>query len=203
MERQSKVIANNTRTFKRFTVDLLIPVFIIMNNTSTDFRKITVFVFDIDGVLTDGTVLVMENGLQARRMNIKDGYALQLAVKNGYRILVISGAGTSPVIERLNKLGITEVFFSIKDKKTFIENFKTENKLSPEEILYMGDDIPDMDAMSVVGIAACPADAATEIQQIASYISPFSGGSGCVRDVIGKVLKLNNHWQHKTDVASG
>lgn len=156
----------------------------------------------MDGVLTDGSVLVLENGLQARKMSIKDGYALQLAIKKGYRILVVSGANSSPVGDRLNKLGITDVSMSVADKKLFVEKFMTDNKLQADEILYMGDDIPDLEVMSIVGLSACPADAVAEIKTISKYISPFNGGNGCVRDVIEQVLKLNDHWHHQKDVTS-
>ncbi|MEI9944849.1 MAG: HAD hydrolase-like protein [Chitinophagaceae bacterium] len=166
------------------------------------FRKITTFIFDIDGVLTDGTVLVLENGLQARRMNIKDGYALQLAVKTGYKIYVVSGSTASPVVERLNKLGITEVHFSVLDKKKFVETLLANNNLEPSKVLYMGDDIPDLPAMKAVGLPVCPADAVTEIRNISSYISTFSGGFGCVRDVIEKVLKANDQWYSDSSIPS-
>lgn len=166
------------------------------------FKNITTFIFDVDGVLTDGTVLVLENGLQARRMNIKDGYALQLAVKKGYRLLVISGAAASPVVDRLNKLGITDIHMGVADKKTFIKNFITNKNLSTDQVLFMGDDMPDLSAMSIVGLPVCPADAVMEIKEAAKYVSPVNGGYGCVRDVIEKVLKLKNDWQHTTDIAS-
>jgi 3-deoxy-D-manno-octulosonate 8-phosphate phosphatase (KDO 8-P phosphatase) len=172
----------------------------ITNNVQ--FKNITTFIFDIDGVLTDGTVLLLENGLQARTMNIKDGYALQLAVKKGYKVLAVSGADSALAAGRLNKLGITDVHLSVTDKKKFIAGFITANNLKKEEILYMGDDMPDLPAMSVVGLPTCPSDAVMEIKEAASYISSFSGGMGCVRDVIEKVLKLNNHWSHDADTAS-
>lgn len=166
------------------------------------FKNINTFIFDIDGVLTDGTVLVLENGLQARRMSIKDGYALQLAVKKGYRLLAVSGAAASPVIDRLNKLGITDVHVGVTDKKKFVEDFISTQKLNAETVLYMGDDIPDLEAMSYVGLPACPADAVAEVKAIAKYISDYSGGYGCVRDVIEQVLKPNGHWQHTGHIAS-
>jgi 3-deoxy-D-manno-octulosonate 8-phosphate phosphatase (KDO 8-P phosphatase) len=166
------------------------------------FLSITTFIFDIDGVLTDGTILVLENGLQARSMNIKDGFALQLAIKSGYQVMVISGSAPSPVTDRLNKLGITDVYMSVLDKKAFITSFIGKNKLKKEEVLYMGDDLPDLPAMSAVGLAACPADAATEIKDIVHYISPLNGGYGCARDVIEKVLKANNQWKYHPDVSS-
>lgn len=166
------------------------------------FKKITTFIFDMDGVLTDGSVLVLETGLQARRMSIKDGFALQLAVKTNYRVVVISGGSPSPVVDRLNKLGITEVHFSVRDKKTFITTYIEKNKLKSGEVLYMGDDLPDLPAMSAVGLPACPADAAPEIKEAVHYISPFNGGCGCARDVIEKVLKLNDHWGYHPEIAS-
>jgi len=166
------------------------------------FKRITTFIFDIDGVLTDGSVLVLENGLQARRMSIKDGFALQLAVKSGYRVMVVSGSSPSTVIDRLNKLGISEVHMSVLNKKSFVGSYMQKNGLKKEEVLYMGDDMPDLPVMSTVGLSACPADATTEILQAAKYISPINGGYGCVRDVIEKVLRANDHWRYREDVAS-
>jgi 3-deoxy-D-manno-octulosonate 8-phosphate phosphatase (KDO 8-P phosphatase) len=171
-------------------------------HTSERFKNITTFIFDVDGVLTDGTVLVLENGLQARRMSIRDGYALQLAVKKGYRMLVISGAAASPVVDRLNKLGITEVHMGVQDKKSFIEEFVAAHRLNTSNILFMGDDIPDLEAMTAVGLPACPSDAAGEIREVSQYISPYNGGSGCVRDVIEQVLRQRNDWHHRDDVSS-
>ncbi len=166
------------------------------------FQKITTFIFDVDGVLTDGTVLVLDNGLQARRMNIKDGFALQMAIKNGYRVLIVSGGNSPQVVHRLEKLGITDVHMSVLDKKTFVSDYMAKNKLSKEEVLFMGDDLPDLPAMSVVGLATCPADAVSEIKEFVQYISHLNGGNACVREVIEKVLKLNDHWNYQTDVAS-
>jgi 3-deoxy-D-manno-octulosonate 8-phosphate phosphatase (KDO 8-P phosphatase) len=166
------------------------------------FKPITTFIFDIDGVLTDGTVLVLENGLQARSMSIKDGFALQLAVKCGYRVLVVSGSTPSPVIDRLTKLGITDIHMSVLDKLSFISGYIEKNKLQKEEVLFMGDDLPDLPAMSIIGLSTCPADAAEEIRDAVKYISPSKGGHGCVRDVIEKVLKSNDQWNFHPDVAS-
>jgi len=171
-------------------------------NTMDDFKKITTFIFDMDGVLTDGTVLVMENGLQARRMSIRDGYALQLAIKKGYRLLVVSGANSSPVTDRLNKLGIMEVHMSVLNKKDLVEKYMAANNLKIDETMYMGDDVPDHAVMSLVGLPACPADAVEEIRAISKYISPATGGNGCVRDVIEQVLKQRGDWHHEEDVAS-
>jgi len=166
------------------------------------FKKITTFVFDVDGVLTDSTILLLENGLQARRMHIKDGLALQMAKKNGFRVVVISGANSKPVIERLNKVGIAEVYMSVEDKKVFLGNYIKTQGLVWEELLFMGDDLPDLMTMKEVGVSACPADAVTEVKEMASYISPLNGGVGCVRDVIEKVLKVQGKWIFDTSVTS-
>jgi 3-deoxy-D-manno-octulosonate 8-phosphate phosphatase (KDO 8-P phosphatase) len=166
------------------------------------FKQITTFIFDVDGVLTDGAVLVLENGLQARRMSIKDGFALQLAVKCGYRVVIVSGSSPSPVIDRLNKLGITEIHMSVLDKKSFITGYIEKNKLKKAEVLFMGDDLPDLPSMAIVGLACCPADATPEIKEAVHYTSPVNGGYGCVRDVIEKVLKPNDQWNYHPGVAS-
>ncbi len=166
------------------------------------FKPITTFIFDVDGVLTDGTVLVLDNGLQARKMSIKDGFALQMAVKNGYKVLIVSGGNSPQVANRLEKLGINDVHMSVLNKKEFINNYIDNNSLKKEELLYMGDDLPDLPAMSIVGMPCCPADAVQEIKAIVQYISPLKGGDACVRDVIEKVLKLNDHWHYREDVAS-
>jgi len=166
------------------------------------FKNITTFVFDVDGVLTDGTVLVLENGLQARTMNIKDGLALQMALKNGFNVIVISGGNSKPVEERLNKLGVKDVYMSIGDKKKFIDNYIAEKGLKWEELLFMADDLPDLELINAVGVATCPADAVQEIKERSKYISPANGGYGCVRDIIEKVLKVQDKWIFDKTVTS-
>jgi 3-deoxy-D-manno-octulosonate 8-phosphate phosphatase (KDO 8-P phosphatase) len=165
-----------------------------MMNVLEKFKPITTFVFDMDGVLTDGSLLVMPNGLMARRMNIKDGYALQLAVKKGYHVIVISGGNSPEVQERLHKLGVKEVYMRIEDKNEVLQHHLSKHNIQAEHVLFMGDDMPDYEVMKQVGLSCCPADAATDIQNIASYISPLKGGEGCARDVIEKVMKLQNNW---------
>ena len=166
------------------------------------FKQVKTFAFDMDGVLTDGNILVNDNNNWLRSMNIRDGYALQLAVKEGFRVVVISGSDSAFVRDRLNRLGINEVYMKVSEKENFLKKYLEENNLLSEELLFMGDDIPDYYCMKMAGIAACPADAAFEIKEIASYISPLKGGEGCVRDVIEKVLKLNNKWPLKNDTPS-
>ncbi|MDB5206959.1 MAG: family hydrolase [Flavisolibacter sp.] len=166
------------------------------------FRSITTFVFDIDGVLTDGTVLLLENGLQARQMNVKDGLALQMAIKAGYRVMIISGGTSEPVINRLQYLGIEEIHLGLKDKLKFFEGIRTQYGLSWSEVLYMGDDLPDIPVLEKAGLSSCPEDAVQEVKNISKYISHLQGGKGCVRDVIEKVLRLNGHWNYVPEIAS-
>lgn len=158
------------------------------------FAPIRTFVFDVDGVLTDGSLLATEDGHLLRRMNIKDGYALQLAVKKGYKVWIISGAKSEAVRARLNKLGIADVHVGIETKREHLQDIAATTQTSYESILYMGDDIPDYAAMQLCGLPCCPNDAVPEIKQVSKYISPRNGGEGCVRDVIEKVLKLNGDW---------
>ncbi|MBC7867067.1 MAG: 3-deoxy-D-manno-octulosonate 8-phosphate phosphatase [Gloeobacteraceae cyanobacterium ES-bin-316] len=171
-------------------------------NILAAFKPIKLFVLDVDGVLTDGTLLVLNDGQMARRMSIKDGYALQLAVKKGYRFLIISGGADEAVKMRLQNLGISSVFMNVTNKKEVLLQYVTSENLLWPEVLYMGDDIPDFATMQMAGVACCPADAVPEIKAISNYISPLNGGQGCVRDVIEKVLKLNNHWNDDGTTAS-
>jgi 3-deoxy-D-manno-octulosonate 8-phosphate phosphatase (KDO 8-P phosphatase) len=172
------------------------------DNLLAFFKKITHFVFDVDGVLTDGFLSILDDGQMVRRMNIKDGYALQLAVKQGYRVLIITGGNSETVRNRLNRLGIEDVFLKVENKKQKLAEYMAEKNIFPQELLFMGDDIPDYTAMQISGLACAPADAAPEIKQISQYISPVAGGYGCARDVIEKVLKLNGHWPLDTTIRS-
>lgn len=166
------------------------------------FKPISTLVFDVDGVLTDGRLLVMPGGLMARSMHVRDGYALQLAVKRGYRVVVISGGVSAEVRDRLNKLGVTEIYMQVTDKQAALMQYVQEHGLQLEEVMFMGDDIPDVEVMKKVGLACCPIDAVSEIKEISSYISPFTGGSGCARDVIEKVLKIRGDWSEDTHIPS-
>lgn len=168
------------------------------------FAKISTFIFDVDGVLTDGSVLLLEDGQMARCMNTKDGYAMQLAIKKGYRIAIISGGASEAVMTRLTKLGIKErdIFLKVESKTEVMHDYMTRNNIGRDEILYMGDDIPDYEVMKESGIACAPADAVGEIKHVAAYISPMPGGRGCVRDVIEKVMKLRGDWSIDVSVQS-
>jgi 3-deoxy-D-manno-octulosonate 8-phosphate phosphatase (KDO 8-P phosphatase) len=166
------------------------------------FKPIRAFVFDMDGVLTDGQLLVMPNGLMARRMNVKDGYAIQLAIKKQYMVVVISGGSSPEVVRRLNLLGVQNVLMEVTNKLDFLKTIVNDLGFTKEQVLYMGDDMPDLACLKMVGLPCCPADAVTEIVDASKYVSALSGGYGCVRDVIEKVLKLNNDWNEHPDVIS-
>lgn len=172
-------------------------------NVLQQFKSIKLIVMDVDGVLTDGKILLLESLEMVRSMNVKDGYAIQLAVKKEYQIVVISGASDEgAVANRLKKLGVKDVYQGIKDKATLLAEIIQKKQFTKEQVLFIGDDIPDYQAMKLVGLACCPADAVSEIKSISSYISSLNGGSGCVREIIEKVLKLNGHWDLDTTVTS-
>ncbi len=158
------------------------------------FKPITTFIFDVDGVMTDGSIQILENGELSRTMNIKDGFALQYAIKKNYRVAVISGGRSLQVEKRLLGLGLTDIYLGIISKEDKMEDYLQLHALTREEVLYMGDDLPDLEAMRMVGLPACPANAVKEIKALCQYISPFKGGAGCVRDVIEKVMTINGDW---------
>ena len=155
---------------------------------------ITSFIFDVDGVLTDSSVHITSTGEMLRIMNIRDGYAMKAAVESGYHVCVISGGSNEGVRIRLENLGIKEIYLAASDKvATFNDYLKTYN-IKPEQVLYMGDDIPDYHVMQLVGLAACPQDSAPEIKALSHYVSHVKGGRGAVRDVIEQVMKVQGKW---------
>lgn len=165
-----------------------------MNEYEEILKNVTTFIFDYDGVMTDGTVYMDSNGDPLRTSNVKDGYALQLASKLGYHLAVISGAVVTNITKRLNMLGVHDVYTGIPDKVVKLEEYMAQYGLKPEQIVYVGDDIPDLRVMRRVGVAACPADAAPEIRQICHFVSERPGGKGCVRDIIEQTLKVQGKW---------
>lgn len=156
--------------------------------------QIKAFVFDVDGVFTDGSVYLLPEGHMSRVMNVLDGYAVVKAVKNKYPIGVITGGDDAMVKHRINYLGVTDYYPKSADKSTDFEDFKRKYNLKDEEILTMGDDLPDLPILRASGISACPANAVPEVKEIADYISPVHGGKGAVRDVIEQVMKVQGVW---------
>ncbi|MEG1497940.1 MAG: HAD hydrolase-like protein [Bacteroidales bacterium] len=165
-----------------------------MGNYKEKLGKITTFIFDFDGVMSDGKVWVIDDETQVRNANVKDGYAIHHAVKKGYNVAVISGGKSKSIHYRMDFLGVKDVFSQVPYKKDKFLEYISDNHLEREEVLYMGDDIPDYELMQLAGVSACPADAAVEIQDIADYISHLKGGEGCVRDVIEQVMRLREDW---------
>lgn len=156
-------------------------------------KNITTFVFDVDGVFTDGS-LILVPGEMARVMNVKDGFATQLAVKKGLRLAIITGGSSEIVKERLQGLGIKEVFLKCHDKLSVFNKYLSDNDLKASEVCYMGDDIPDLEVMKIAGLAVCPHDACPEIRAVSDYVSDKDGGKGCVRDVLEQAMKLKGIW---------
>jgi 3-deoxy-D-manno-octulosonate 8-phosphate phosphatase (KDO 8-P phosphatase) len=156
--------------------------------------KITTFIFDVDGVLTDGNVTVFPDGQLIRKMHIKDGYALKTAIENGYNVCIISGGTNEAVRSRLKNLGVTDIYLGVHNKIEQLNEYLDLYDIQLQQVLYMGDDLPDFHVMKTVGLAACPKDAVQEIQDISIYISQKKGGNGCVRDVIEQVMKVQDKW---------
>jgi len=167
-----------------------------MANYKELLKNINTFIFDYDGVLTDGNIITLDDGEAYRTTNVKDGYALQLARKKGYRITVISGAKADCMIHRLKALQISDIFLGIENKLQTFTTYLQKNEIDSSHVLFMGDDIPDYELMLVAGLSSCPSDAAEEIKKVARYISHFGGGKGCVRDVIEQVLKVQGKWMN-------
>lgn len=163
-------------------------------NYKIKLKQIKAFIFDCDGVLTDGNVTLLPSGEQVRKMSTRDGYAMQLAVKKSYIVAVITGGNSSAVKARMNRLGIQDVYMACTDKVLALQEIINMYALNPEHILYMGDDLPDYDVMQKVGLPTCPDDAIQEIKNISEYISYRKGGQGCARDVIEQTLKIQGHW---------
>jgi 3-deoxy-D-manno-octulosonate 8-phosphate phosphatase (KDO 8-P phosphatase) len=165
-----------------------------MSNFKEKLADVKAFVFDIDGVLSLQTISLNSFGVPNRTVNLRDGYALQLAVKKGYRVAVISGSNSKEYIRRLKSLGITDIWLNSKSKLEHFRIFMKKYGYREAEVIYMGDDIPDYEIMRQPVVAVCPYDADSEIKQLSCYISDKKGGEGCVRDVIEQVLRLHNKW---------
>ena len=165
-----------------------------MSDIYQQLRKIKAIAMDVDGVLTDGTLLCTDNGEWIRRMNIKDGYAIAHAVKNGLNIAVISGSIGEGVKLRMQRLGLEFIYQDVADKEAKLTEWMKSLSVTAEEVIFIGDDIPDIPALKIAGLACCPKDAVPEVTSVCQYISSYNGGDGCVRDIIEKVMKLQGTW---------
>ncbi len=163
-------------------------------NFKEKLKDVKAFAFDVDGVLSNDNIYLHPAGEIMRTMNIKDGYALQYVVKKSYPVAIITGGNSDAVHNRFKNLGITDVYLKARDKSVALEDFVHKYNLKHSEILYMGDDIPDITILKLVGIPTCPLDAAEEVKECCMYISDKKGGDGCARDVIEQVLRLRNEW---------
>ena len=165
-----------------------------MTNFKEDLSKIKAFIFDVDGVFTDGKIFMFSNNEFVRSFNIKDGFAVKYAIQQGYTIAIISGGDSNMIRKRFIDLGITDIYLNITDKMEALEDFYFKYNIDPDNLLFMGDDLPDYEVMNKCGVPTCPSDAAEEIKSVAKYISNFKGGEGCVRDVIEQVLRSQGKW---------
>jgi 3-deoxy-D-manno-octulosonate 8-phosphate phosphatase (KDO 8-P phosphatase) len=164
-------------------------------NFKSKLKDITTLMFDIDGVMTDGKVFFLPDGTPVRNLNNKDGFALHVANKKGYKLVVITGGSSEITRDALLRLGVEHVFLKQIDKLSCYKDFIAEHEINDRNVLYMGDDLPDYEVMQRVGIAACPNDAAPEIKDLSIYISDKKGGEGCVRDVIEQVMRVRGDWE--------
>lgn len=172
-----------------------------LKNRLEYFRYITTFIFDVDGVMTDGKLQVTDAGEFLRTFHTRDGYAIRRAIEEGYTVAVITGGRGNSIEKRLTGLGITQFYTGADVKLPIYQRFIEAHNINPLETLYMGDDLNDFFVMKKVGLAACPADACPEIKEICHYVSPINGGDGCVRDVIEKVMKLQKKWLNHITVS--
>lgn len=166
------------------------------------FSKIKLLAFDLDGVLTNGKLLVQKDNEWLREIDVKDGLAIQLALQHHFHVAVITGSFSEAVGQRLQYLGVHDFFQRVKTKSTMLNSLMSKYKISKDEVLFMGDDLPDLDAFAVCGLKTCPADAVTEIKEKSDFISRCRGGNGAVRDVIEKVLKTQDKWSFADPIQS-
>lgn len=159
-----------------------------------DLKRIKSIIFDVDGVLSQSTIPMNTDGAPMRTINIKDGYAIQLAIKMGLKMCIITGGTDDAIRERYSKLGMKDIFMSCGVKIQVFQKYLAENNLNPDDVIYVGDDIPDYEIMKVVGCPCCPIDACIDIKEISTYISTYNGGMGCARDIIEQVLRAQGLW---------
>jgi 3-deoxy-D-manno-octulosonate 8-phosphate phosphatase (KDO 8-P phosphatase) len=165
-----------------------------MSNIYDKLQEIKTFVFDVDGVFTDNSILITESGELLRKMNVRDGYAIKVALQEHYNIAIITGGSSKGVIQRFSRLGIDKIFSGIRDKKSVLSQLIKEQGISPASILYMGDDLIDIECLQLAGLACCPKNAEAAVIPHAAYVCQKMGGDGCVREVIQMVLESQQKW---------
>ena len=170
-----------------------------MGNFKEDIARTEAFIFDVDGVMTDGGIIPTLDGDFIRRYNAKDGYALGYAVKMGYKVCIITGGRGKTLENRLRMLGINRYYTDCMDKITAMREYFADEGIDPAHAIYMGDDIPDLECMREVGIPVCPADAAAEVIEASGYVSEFRGGEGAVRDIVEQVLRARGDWAKNSE----
>ncbi len=170
-----------------------------MGNFKEDIAKVEAMVFDVDGVMTDGRIIPTPEGDFIRCYNCKDGYALAYAIRHGYRVCIITGGYGATLERRLQMLGVQDYYIDCMDKITTLRSFIEKYGLNPEHVLFMGDDIPDLECMREVGIPVCPADSAAEVLAVSRYVSEFEGGRGAVRDIVEQVLRARGDWAKSSE----
>lgn len=163
-------------------------------NFREGLQRVQAFAFDVDGVLSSSDVLVDERGAVYRKANTRDGYALMQAVRAGYPIAIITSCTHEGVRLRYGAIGITDIYLGVRAKAEALGDFCSKRQILPEHVLYMGDDLPDLEVMLRVGMPTCPQDAIADIQHVAKYVSPYGAGAGCVRDVVEQVMRLQGKW---------
>lgn len=165
-----------------------------MGNFKEDIANVKAFIFDVDGVMTDGGIIPLADGDFIRKYNAKDGYAIAYAIRMGYKVCIITGGRGNTLKSRMEHLGVTRLYIDCMDKIAAMNEFFADEGLDSESVIYVGDDIPDLECMRAVGLPVCPADAASEVIDAARYVSEYNGGAGCVRDIIEQVLRVKGVW---------
>ncbi len=174
-----------------------------MGNFKEDIARVKAFVFDVDGVMTDGGIIPTPDGDFIRRYHAKDGYAVAYAIRLGYKVCIISGGRGEMLRRRLEMLGVSQMYLNCMNKIAAIDEFIADNGLDAADVIYMGDDIPDLDCMRRVGIPVCPADACSEVIEASRYVSEYDGGHGAVRDIVEQVLRAQGVWARSSEGVLG
>ncbi len=163
-------------------------------NYKTLLKNVSAFVFDVDGVMTNGQIMITTEGEMYREMNTRDGFAIKCALERDFKIAIISGGTNEGVRKRLETLGVDKVYLGIHKKDIAFDDFLKTYDIDPEEVLCMGDDVPDLSVLEKVGVATCPQDAVSDVKKIVDYVSHKKGGDGCVREIIEQVMRVQNKW---------